>query len=227
MIDFFTALLEPRFSESSPLQPRVPALFEPVAPRAEVGGSSDWAQANEDEMTRAPGRANTRRPGPALPPEGGQERAPYRGAMNVLRDLRITQSPAAPAPPPGPDLRAAHPADSTARETRPAQPIPGARVGERREHARGEQEPRQEGESPEGTIRPAPLPEPPSAERRSGSGLQAAVAPHAAPVVRIEIGRIVVRAVQPGAEHSKPRSPAPAKKLSLDDYLKKHERGER
>jgi hypothetical protein len=44
--------------------------------------------------------------------------------------------------------------------------------------------------------------------------------------VRVEIGRIVVRAVLPDTEQLK-RAPAPAKKLSLDEYLKKHERGER
>jgi hypothetical protein len=47
-----------------------------------------------------------------------------------------------------------------------------------------------------------------------------------APVIRVTIGRVEVRAIHPPAPAPKPAKPAPPK-LSLEDYLGKRERGSR
>lgn len=227
MIDFFTALLEPQFSESPLLQPRVPALFEPVLPRREGVVFGEVSEANESEFPREPGGANTPRPGRTPPPEGGQERAPYRGVMKVAPTLRTAKTLESPAPFLDSTAGGQQRADPTGQEAHHGQPVPSGRVSTLQGDPSREQAPREDGGSHAGAIRPASVVEPRGVEPRAGSELQTTATPQDAPVVRIEIGRIVVRAVQPNAERPPQRAPAPAKKLSLDDYLKKHERGER
>lgn len=51
-------------------------------------------------------------------------------------------------------------------------------------------------------------------------------APQSAPVIRVTIGRIEVRAVAPEVQSPRPRSPRPKPALSLENYLKQRNGGE-
>lgn len=219
-MDFLTALLEPQFSETSALKPRVPALFEPIAPRVDFAPFQESAdeilnQAARDEI---PTRATL--PYPAR--NFSREREPYRGVLNVPPSHDATDAPISPA------SQNTAPRDTQSSIEQAAQ-LPTPRV---EQETRATSEPpiampddsRIEILPPIPALYPAQAFEPRPLEPRIETVSDAA--PNAAPIVRVNIGRIVVRAVSEN-------SPAPlkreskSKKMSLDEYLKKRERGER
>lgn len=67
---------------------------------------------------------------------------------------------------------------------------------------------------------------PPAPLHPAGFDLREPPASHS-PVIRITIGRVEVKAVQPATAPSPPRSPARAPSLSLADYLKQRKGGRR
>jgi hypothetical protein len=236
-MDFFRALLEPRFSETydgdastsaahptERLYPRIPALFEPIAPRVDVAPFEETVEANESRRDEIPARLAPSIPSQEMP----RPREPYRGIMDVPPTRQgADASTAAPTPNNAPrDVYA--PAENANKAPMP-RAEPGTRAQsemrvvvqdiERFHETRGETQTKLPFLRPQ--ISESRLPE---ARAETDPNAQA----QTAPVVRINIGRIIVRAsVERSPQRSAPRSPArESKKMSLDEYLKKHGRGD-
>ncbi len=227
MMDFFTALLNSQLGDvSSPrLSPRIPALFEPIAPRVDLASfdesSSDAADGAARDEIQTDARTVTRA-------TSQPERAPYRGVMNVppITTTTGTVETTTSSPPSAP--RASQPLDAqTDHAPTSMQELENPRASSTASREETENATRIVTQSILPPIRPAPSLEPRALEPRAESDTQNALAPQSAPIVRINIGSIIVRAMPASRERSPQRSPPPAKKLSLDDYLKNQDRGER
>ncbi len=218
-MDFFRALLEPTFSETSALKPRVPALFESGAPRVDMPLEESF-EADVNEPARD---ANTTRVAPQnFRQDVSREPETYRGVMNVLPLLHETDTPAAPSS----QNNAPRIVQPLAKDTNDS---PTSRViHETREPSETrsliQSETRVEPPSPRTAIVPAQIFESRIVETDKEKTQEAKA--ESAPVVRINIGRIVVRAVSE-TPPAPPKRESKSKKMSLDDYLKKRERGER
>lgn len=231
---------------SDAVRPRLPSLFEPGllsltppetdtddleadAPASRVSSRPMAAPPPAGEPPGPPPTTGGRPPAPAQAPQPlHQDRAPSDESPTADRPATPPRLPPArtgrpddeipqpgsdrsPAPPPAPPLRrrepeppaAAHPA--LAFRPAPA-PSPATPTSSR------EREPRADRDPHRATVRrPRPAP--------------VAATPHpapAAPVVKISIGRVEVRAGAPSEIHPEPRRrPAPRStpRLSLSDYL--------
>lgn len=214
-MDFLTALLGTGFPEqensvsgrrATPrLFPRIPALFEPLAPREDM----EALEESFGEAMNEPAREQLDTP---LTEEGvradlSHTREPYRGVMN----------PPTTFPPSPPE--AASSQNSPSRNIEPriervsnvaiTEPAP-----EMQARTRGVIRP----------LRPAEILEPRPGKLREPAPQDAES--FSAQLIHVNIGRIVVRAVSETPPAS-PKREAKSKKMSLDDYLNKRERGQR
>lgn len=225
MIDFFTALLEPRVATRAALKPRLPALFEPTGAQAEMGSAEGFSETVAEETGTTPTRVTRRARAGETVEETGRERAPYRGVMNVPsvqenKDRAETFSKREPRVP----QEAAGPQTFVEREGK----TEAVKVSGKIERTRPEEERREREAMGEvvSRIRPAPIIEPQRQKSRDAAEPSGETVPPAAPRVQIKIGRIVVRAVT-AAPSAPAKRQVESKKLSLDEYLGKGERGER
>ncbi len=210
-MDFLRALLQPQFSETPALKPRVPALFEPLATRVDF---ASFEAIGETGTVNSARDENVARRAPQLPlPEISRTREPYRGVMNVppIQDTAETRpSPSSQNNAP----RAARPLDERAHE------LPNKRA---------DQESHIEPRATRSVLVPTQIFQAQPREARDEKIQNTESQP--APIVRVSIGRIIVRAESsersPQRSPLSQRSPAPSKKMSLDEYLQKRERGER
>lgn len=214
-MDLFRALLGMYFPDtedsSAPpqtanrLYPRIPALFEPMAPRADLESFEETADEVLNESAQEDRRAA--RPSPSVSTGTPREREPYRGVMNPPHPLpaanaqvQLSQNDASRSIEPGIERATELPTNPVGQQTRPQTPAPIH------------------------SLRPAPSVEPRRGETRTES--QQDVLSSTIPIIRITIGRIVVRAVSE-TPPPPPKREVKSTKMSLDDYLKKRERGER
>jgi len=75
-------------------------------------------------------------------------------------------------------------------------------------------------------LRPPPLPAQPAAPERRGQASAAPDAHESAPTIRVTIGRVDVRAVEPQSS-SRPTPPARTPAFTLDDYVRLRKEGRR
>lgn len=228
MSDFLTTLLASQRAKVPAVQPRVPARFE-SAPPTPLSGEMGFS---EENIARGapPARPLPRaeRIAPRLQP------TPYRGSLVVPPTQKIqsgrefaasdSENQAATSP----SIRAEENSDAAPNvehilHDRAPQPSATPRATAPEDTA-----PPMSGivAQPRMRItRQAPALVPAASEASPQSAQQAPVLPHP-PTIRVTIGRILVRAMQAPSPRE-PRAPAPAPKLSLDEYLKARERGER
>jgi hypothetical protein len=226
-MDFFRARLDRDVSTSavhSPnrLYPRVPALFEPIAPRVDVAPSEESVEVNESVHEEIPPRATPQIPAQEIP----RTREPYRGIMHVPPTQHDADASAAALTQNNAPHNVHAPVEN-ANES-PAQHVePETRAQSARRiaiHAPGQfHATRGETETVIPSIRPAPISESrlPEARAETIQDTQA----QTAPVIRVHIGSIVVRAVSQPSPAPPPRE-MKSKKMPLDEYLKKRARGE-
>lgn len=206
-MNFFRALLDSQFSEAPALKPRVPALFEPLAPRVDPSPFEETVEVEKPSPGEIPQRAASQMLSHEIPRAG----EPYRGVMNIPLSPHTAHADTPPSwqntPP-----RVVKVLTQDAREPQDER-TPHETTGEP-QFARA-------------ALVPAQISQVQARESLDEKNQDAQA--QSAPVVRVNIGRIVVRAM-PGTEQRSPasgRAAEPSKKMSLDDYLNKRERGER
>jgi hypothetical protein len=204
MSDFLERLVERSRADLPPeIRPRLPSAFEAglVLARESAAPLPDEREERPLAVHRGPLVAP-----PAEPPLRARSEPEPRPLRLEPARARARQAPA-PRPGPAPEPRSGPPP-----APRPDDAVPPAAT----EHTSSPPlEPR---------VQPAvPEAEGPSPERSSADGRDAA---EAAPVIRVTIGRIDVRAVAEVPPPSSARRPA-APRLSLDEYLRERARGER
>src|SRR6185312_8144563 len=97
MIDFITALLNSSASNLPTLRPRLPTLFEPLAPRGKFAGTEDFSELDANFSIEEDSSARARpAPRPAQP-EGSREQPPYRGILNLSPDRPLGNPARTPA----------------------------------------------------------------------------------------------------------------------------------
>lgn len=210
MSNYLTNLVTTHLNLSPTLQPRVASFFEPTASGEYNAGARElYTPVHE---TREPPAAPPARliAAPETPGAPRPDHAPGRGETE--RVLRPNETPPSLAEPTGTRSR-----DDLAFETNSEMP--------------GEPE---QPSNPK-LVPPTPPVEPaharavivqPRVKRMvEPFSVERAPEPAAPPIIRVSIGRILVRAGQAAPERTPPRSPAP-KKMSLEEYLAKRERGE-
>jgi hypothetical protein len=209
MSDFLSSLIGRSFTDAPVIQPRLPSLFETPADEF-----SHEAQSSAATMTAPEAIAPADALSPATPETA---KTPITNASEARAEGHLP-GPDAPehkrapviAEPPQPSEQAARvkrlevetkriivPVDSLGDGEKDAE---DKRVPESFSQPRSGQSPRRKAFSP--------------AERSSKS----------APIIRVTIGRVEVRAIHPPAPAPKSAKPAPSK-VSLEDYLRKRERG--
>lgn len=217
MSDLLYDILRIQRAEAPLVQPRLPALFE-------TGNESEAALESNVSVESEPPRPTPTRPSP---PPTRPAPEPYRGKLtpdappphnaNVVlptNQAMTEQQSALPA------RTAPSEADApnVARAVPVTEPNATRAVEPSSAHAEAAALP---------TVNPL-LPAPPPPLVRPLTELDRIAAqvtqPAPPPTIHVHIGRITVRAVQAAQPKPKP-APAPAEKLSLDEYLKSRARG--
>lgn len=235
MSDFLTRLLASQRGELVAVQPRLPARFESALPNA-LSQNTSVLEENIEREAHVPAMQVQR-------PVRNVEPTPYRGSLNVptaqekfstremparkfdetaALDVRVTRDADA-IPSPETIARIQEPAQSTEITARisKAATAKSQNAAEPPRAAENENPPALQ---PKNAIVAQPI----VRIARESSPQRDAVehAPASAPTIRVTIGRIFVRAMQTSAPRESRRAPA-SPKLSLEDYLKARERGER
>jgi hypothetical protein len=214
MNDFLSNLIGRSFTDAPVIQPRLPSLFETSADEFSHEAQSSAAAMTAPEAIAPADAFAVASKSPATPETG---KTPITNASEARAEGHLPRADApehkrAPviAEPPQPSEQAARvkklevetkriivPVDSWGDGEKDAE---DKRVSESFSQPRSGQSPRRRAFSP--------------AERSSKS----------APIIRVTIGRVEVRAIHPPAPSPKSAKPAPSK-VSLEDYLRKRERG--
>lgn len=236
MSDFLTTLIAFQRGELRALQPRLPARYESALPNNVSPAEplvEEYVERDAAPMTRP--LTQIERASPRVPP------APYRGSLSAPTAQENPRTREAPDHTPDPIAARTPPTQARAKDVTAPAAIPRA------PNRAQVPEPPEEAQGPRVIIRenmlqpksavvaqpivrivresPTQLAGPAARTASSQRNEQESTLPPA-PTVRVTIGRILVRATQaPPPRESRRAAPAP--KLSLDDYLKARERGER
>lgn len=220
-MDFFSALLHSEFSTAPALKPRLPALFEPVAPRLQVPLVEEVSETQSEETPRAEIQ-NKQRPIPTSESPDTQRQSPaYRGRMIIPPSPHVIKEPESNSV----MHQERQSFEPSSAQSDPEQAPPTRSSDNESPHPRTLRGQDATTQSIVPSIRPALPLEAETSRQGAASEPQPQSAPAAAPVVRISIGRIIVRAVSQTPPAPQKRE-SKSKKLSLDEYLNKGERGE-
>ncbi len=249
MSDFLTNLLNRSLGASAALRPRLPGRFEAQgSPANAVPGEPLAPPANAAPVSRAPAteapNAHTSEPHHTAAPEHVQKLLVPPDPTRP-REAAASKAPPAPEGPrahaqPTPEIvaRVERMLEQPGAEPRPRDKAPAQLAQEGGERETVTAPPDAPGESR--AVQPAreavapapPIPTPiapqvrvaqPPAEPRLAEAAPASAAPR----ISVTIGRIDVRAVAPPLPAARSRLARPAPALSLDDYLKRREGGNR
>jgi hypothetical protein len=218
-MDFISALLASEFSVTPMLKPRLPALFEPVTPRLDSPFIEEASEleARESLPTRAARVAGLT--SNMTSSETVRPIQPYRGIMNVPSNPRTTISTESSSI----VAHTSRASDQSVAQTRAEQvelKLPS--VQESAGTKNDEAQPATNLTIP--SIRPALVIEPQTQRPPAASESHPDTASESAPIVHVNIGRIIVRAISQ-TPPTPPKRESKTKKLSLDDYLNNRERG--
>jgi len=223
MSDFLSNLIARSFTDAPVIQPRVPSLFETATDESFDSPQSSTAPGAAPETagrTRAlPSKLSPIRETATTNPVTNvfavraEERMPQSDDSGGQRSLAIAE-------PSQPNVRAVK-VKKIEPETKKLElerdeviaPVDSLRAREKRDNKTGVAE---------------VFPDPRRSQLRRRKDFSPAEQPSStsAPVIRVTIGRVEVRAVHPPAPAPKPAKTTPPK-LSLEDYLHKRERGAR